>query len=172
LTGSIGVLAGKIVVTELLHKLGITDDSAQRGANAAMFSTYEDFSLAGRERLEAFLDAVYAGFKEHVAAGRHLSTNRSRRRPRGGCGRARRQGRRGWFDELGGYECALRLAREAGKLAPDAHSRGCRLSARRGQSRRYTIGSSTPDRDSDSASPAASQSRMADRRDCLGRCDR
>src|SRR5712691_8522744 len=56
LTGSIGVLAGKVVVADLLKKLGITSDSATRGANAAMFSEFEDFSPAGRERLDAFLD--------------------------------------------------------------------------------------------------------------------
>src|SRR5437660_2011266 len=44
LTGSIGVLAGKFVLAGLMQKLGITDDSAQRGANAAMFSSFEDFS--------------------------------------------------------------------------------------------------------------------------------
>ena len=48
LTGSIGVLAGKLVVAELLHKLGVTSEGAQRGANAAMFSEFEDFSPAGR----------------------------------------------------------------------------------------------------------------------------
>src|SRR5712692_7101316 len=73
LTGSIGILAGKLVVGDLMKKLGVTDDTAQRGANAAMFSWVEDFSPAGRERLDAFLDAVYHGFKAHVAEGRHLS---------------------------------------------------------------------------------------------------
>ena len=73
LTGSIGVLAGKLVVGELLHKLGITDDSAERGANAGMFSVFEDFSPDARQRLDAFLDETYRGFKERVAAGRHLS---------------------------------------------------------------------------------------------------
>src|SRR6476646_9685918 len=73
LTGSIGVLAGKLVVADLLHKLGITDDSAQAGTNATMFSVFADFSPAARERLDTFLDAIYRGFKAHVAAGRHLS---------------------------------------------------------------------------------------------------
>src|SRR5207244_13004216 len=38
LTGSIGVLAGKIVVADLFSKLGVSTDSAQIGANAAMVS--------------------------------------------------------------------------------------------------------------------------------------
>ena len=48
LTGSIGVLAGKLVVTGLLDKLGVTSDAVKRGANAAMFSPFEDFSPPAR----------------------------------------------------------------------------------------------------------------------------
>ena len=44
LTGSIGVLAGKLVVSDLLQKLGLSTDSAQIGANAAMYSSTSDFS--------------------------------------------------------------------------------------------------------------------------------
>src|SRR5258708_3951179 len=75
LTGSIGVLAGKLVVAHLLNKIGVTTDSAERGANSGMFSTLRDFSPAERQRLDTFLDLTYRGFKEHVAAGRHLSAD-------------------------------------------------------------------------------------------------
>src|SRR6266480_5613387 len=51
----------------------LTTDMAERGANAGMFSAIKDFSPAERERLDAFLDMTYSGFKAHVAAGRHLS---------------------------------------------------------------------------------------------------
>src|SRR5260370_42009227 len=69
LTGSIGVLAGKLVIAGLLQKLGITTDAAERGANAGMFSTLRDFSPEARQRLDALLDLTYRGFKAHVAAG-------------------------------------------------------------------------------------------------------
>src|SRR5215469_4337099 len=42
LTGSIGVLAGKMVIGGLLQKLGITTDAVQKGANSGMFSPVED----------------------------------------------------------------------------------------------------------------------------------
>ena len=70
LTGSIGVLGGKIVLSGLMEKLGVTMDSAERGANSGMFSVTQDFTAAERARLEAELDDTYAGFKNHVAAGR------------------------------------------------------------------------------------------------------
>src|SRR5207248_7320274 len=75
LTGSIGVLAGKLVIPESLKRLRVTTDSAERGANSGMFSTLRDFSPAERQRLDTFLDLTYRGFKEHVAAGRHLSAD-------------------------------------------------------------------------------------------------
>src|SRR5439155_12841498 len=68
LTGSIGVLAGKLVIAGLLQKIGVSVDTAERGANAGMFSAMQDFSPEARQRLDAFLDQTYRGFKEHVAA--------------------------------------------------------------------------------------------------------
>src|SRR5262249_56392399 len=73
LAGSIGVLAGKVVVSDFLKKIGVSTDSGQMGANAAMFSPTGDFSERGRARLEAFLDETYRGFKDHVATGRHMT---------------------------------------------------------------------------------------------------
>jgi protease-4 len=119
LTGSIGVLAGKLVITDLLHKLGITDDSAQTGTNAAMFSVFTDFSPAARERLDAFLDAIYRGFKARVAAGRHLSEAQVEAAAKGRVWSGEDAKEKGLVDELGGYGVALRLAREAAKIPDD-----------------------------------------------------
>ena len=47
LTGSIGVLAGKLVVADLLNKIGVSTDAAQFGANAAMLSATSEFSPIG-----------------------------------------------------------------------------------------------------------------------------
>jgi protease-4 len=119
LTGSIGVLAGKLVVTELAHKLGITDDSAQTGANAAMFSVFTDFSTTTRERLDTFLDVIYRGFKARVATGRHLSEEQVEAAAKGRVWSGEDAKEKGLVDELGGYGVALRLAREAAKIPED-----------------------------------------------------
>ena len=119
LTGSIGVLAGKLVIAGLLDKLGVTSESAQRGANAAMFSEYEDFSPAGRARLEAFLDMIYRGFKERVAAGRRMSAGQVEALAKGRVWSGEEAKERGLVDALGGYDVALRLAREAANIAAD-----------------------------------------------------
>jgi protease-4 len=120
LTGSIGVLAGKLVVSDLLKKIGISTDSAQFGANAAMSSATSPFSPIARSRLEAFLDATYQGFKDHVAAGRHMSPDAVEAVAKGRVWSGEEAKARGLVDALGGYEVALRLARQAAGISPDA----------------------------------------------------
>jgi len=120
LTGSIGVLAGKFVLGGLMQKLGVTVDSATRGANAGMFSATEDFSPQARARLNAELDDTYAGFKAHVAAGRNMSPDAVEAVAKGRVWSGADAKQRGLVDALGGYETALKLAREAAKLPDDA----------------------------------------------------
>ena len=120
LTGSIGVLAGKLVVSDLFRKLGMSTDSAQVGANAAMYSSTSEFSTRAHSRLEAFLDETYKGFKDHVASGRHMTQEQVEEVARGRVWSGEDAKARGLVDELGGSAVALRLAKEAAKLAPDA----------------------------------------------------
>jgi protease-4 len=120
LTGSIGVLAGKMVVSDLLKKIGISTDSAQIGGNAAMFSPTEGFSERGRARLEAFLDETYKGFKDHVATGRHMTEEEVEAVAKGRVWSGEEAKARGLVDELGGYAAALRLAKQAANIAPEA----------------------------------------------------
>ena len=120
LTGSIGVLAGKLVVSDLFRKLGMSTDSAQVGANAAMYSSTSEFSRRAHSRLEAFLDETYKGFKDHVASGRHMTQEEVEEVARGRVWSGEDAKARGLVDELGGSAVALRLAKEAAKLAPDA----------------------------------------------------
>jgi protease-4 len=120
LTGSIGVLAGKLVVADLLKKIGVSTDSAQIGANAAMFSPTADFSARARSRLEAFLDETYKGFKDHVATGRHMTAEEVEAVAKGRVWSGEDAKARGLVDELGGYSVALRLAKQAANLPPDA----------------------------------------------------
>jgi protease IV len=120
LTGSIGVLAGKLVVADLLKKIGVSTDSVQIGANASMFSPTENFSARAHSRLEAFLDEIYKGFKDHVATGRHMSQEEVEAVAKGRVWSGEDAKARGLVDELGGYQAAIRLAKEAANLPPEA----------------------------------------------------
>jgi len=66
LTGSIGVLGGKLATTEMWRKIGVTFKEYKRGQNAGMFSTDDVFTDSERARMRAFLDEDYAAFKKHV----------------------------------------------------------------------------------------------------------
>ncbi|MGA8550860.1 MAG: signal peptide peptidase SppA [Stellaceae bacterium] len=120
LTGSIGVLAGKVVVSGLLKKIGVTTDSAQFGANAGMASATSQFSPFAEARVQALLDATYKGFKDHVAAGRHMGPDAVEAVAKGRVWTGADAKAHGLVDALGGYGTALRLAREAAGIAPEA----------------------------------------------------
>jgi len=120
LTGSIGVLAGKLVVADLLKKAGVSTDSAQVGANAAMFSPTVEFSARAHSRLEAFLDEIYKGFKDHVATGRHMTQEAVEAVAKGRVWSGEDAKAHGLVDELGGYQAAIRLAKDAANLPPEA----------------------------------------------------
>src|ERR1035437_5528455 len=66
LTGSIGVLGGKLATTEMWRKIGVTFKEYKRGQNAGLFSTEDVFTESERARVRALLDEVYADFKKHV----------------------------------------------------------------------------------------------------------
>jgi protease IV len=161
LTGSIGIIAGKIVIGEALRKLGITDDSVQRGANADMFSVYNDFSPTGRQRLDAFLDETYRGFKEHVATGRHLSEAQVEAAAKGRVWTGEEAKEKGLVDEVGGYDVALRLAREAAKIPADKPFKLTVFPREKGTIETIYDRLFNTDHDNDAASPTAAQGRAS-----------
>jgi protease-4 len=73
LTGSIGVVGGKLATTEMWRKIGITFKEYKRGQNAGIFSADEVFTESERARLQQFMDDIYTVFKGHVTA---IRTNR------------------------------------------------------------------------------------------------
>jgi len=107
-------------VADLFKKLGVSTDSAQLGANAAMFSSASDFSEQAHSRLEAFLDDTYKGFKDHVASGRQMTQEAVEEVAKGRVWSGEDAKARGLVDELGGYVVALRLAKEAARIPLDA----------------------------------------------------
>ncbi|QFG25233.1 signal peptide peptidase SppA [Actinomadura sp. WMMB 499] len=120
ITGSIGVVVGKAVVTDLLEKVGVGMGTVADGDHARMFSSTKEFSESEWERINASLDRIYDDFTAKVAQGRGLSRERVHELARGRVwtGADAREG--GLVDELGGLEAALELARKKGGLAADA----------------------------------------------------
>jgi protease-4 len=120
ITGSIGVLGGKMLTRKLFEKLGVTYDTVKTASNADMFSDIDDFSAHGWQRFQAWLDRVYVDFTTKVADGRGLPLEKVQQIARGRIWSGEDAKNIGLVDELGGWHVALRLAREAAGLAVDA----------------------------------------------------
>ncbi len=119
-TGSIGVVDGKLVVDAALARAGLTAGHVGQGANATYFSSRHGFDDRAAARHQAFLDDVYARFRHHVAEGRGLDPGRVRELAKGRVWTGAQAHERGLVDALGGLETALAAARELAGLAPDA----------------------------------------------------
>jgi protease-4 len=120
ITGSIGVFGGKLVVRELLDRVGLTTGSVQRGDRALMFSARQRFSEAEQERLAATIDAIYDDFVAKVAAGRGRPVAEIESLARGRVWTGEDARANGLVDELGSLRDAVRIARERGGLREDA----------------------------------------------------
>jgi protease IV len=70
ITGSIGVVGGKLATTGLWEKVGVSFKEYRRGANAGMLSSAHVFSEPERVRMQAWMDEIYGVFKGHVVAAR------------------------------------------------------------------------------------------------------
>ena len=123
ITGSIGVFMGKPVLRELLGRAGVTTDSITDGtgaASATMFSSSRPFSDDEWERINAWLDAVYADFTDKVASGRRMSAERVHELARGRVWTGADAIANGLADEAGGLREAIAIARKRAGLPADA----------------------------------------------------
>ena len=68
ITGSIGVVSGKLITNPMWAKAGITFTPYQRGKNAGMLSSATPFNPEERERMQSYMDEIYGVFKGHVKA--------------------------------------------------------------------------------------------------------
>lgn len=66
ITGSIGVVVGKLATTETFSKIGVTWKDYNRGANAALLSSSNTFTDGERKKLQGWMDDIYGVFKGHV----------------------------------------------------------------------------------------------------------
>lgn len=144
LTGSIGVVAGKLVTRGLRQRLGLTVDEAHRGSFALMYSPHRRFTDTQWERLGAFLDHAYDDFVDRVVAARGLPRGRVDELARGRVWTGADAYRHGLIDELGGYREAQRAVRRQLELADDAPLR-LRLLPRQSLAERLGLRQVDPD---------------------------
>lgn len=119
LTGSIGVVAGKLVARELADTLGITVDEIRIGEHAGMWSGHRPFTPSERVKLETSLDRVYEDFTAKVAAGRRQSRAQVEAAAKSQVWTGAQARELGLVDALGGYQVALDQVRSVARLAPE-----------------------------------------------------
>ncbi len=117
LTGSIGVVGGKIVLGGLENKVGLTTDVVTRGANAGILSTAAPFSDSERKAMTALMKETYDGFVSKALdgrqrAGRTMTRERLLELAGGRVWTGRQAKANGLVDELGTVGDAVLAARK------------------------------------------------------------
>lgn len=116
ITGSIGVIGGKIVLRHLWEKLGINWEHVQVGDNAGMWSFNQTYTASGWERLNTQLDYTYNQFIDRVAEGRKLPREHVEQVAKGRIWSGEDALKYSLVDRLGDLKDAIDLAKEMAGL--------------------------------------------------------
>ncbi|MED5812724.1 signal peptide peptidase SppA [Mycolicibacterium sp. 050232] len=123
ITGSIGVITGKLVSRELKDKLGVGSDSLRTNPNADAWSSNTPFTDEQHTQIEAETDLLYTDFISRVADGRKLSVAQVDEVARGRIWTGADALEHGLVDELGGLRTAITRAKVLAGLDPDTKVR-------------------------------------------------
>jgi protease-4 len=118
ITGSIGVVMGKVVVGGAMDKLDINFERVTFGESAGIFSSTTDFSPAQLARLNQMLDATYADFTGKAAQGRGKTQEEIEKVAKGRVWSGKDALAAGLVDELGGLSKAIDYTKTKVGLQP------------------------------------------------------
>jgi protease-4 len=122
-TGSIGVVGGKLNLGGLYERIGVSKDGVERGARAGLVSDHRDFTSDERAAVKREIQGVYDIFVDRVAAGRGMSRESVEEVGGGRVWSGARARSIGLVDAVGGPLEALRAVRtRAGIDTDDAFS--------------------------------------------------
>lgn len=116
ITGSIGVVGGKLATKDLFDKVGVTFKASRRGKNSGMLSTAETFTEAERQKMQSWMDEIYGVFKQHVVDARGDKLKKTIDEVAGGRVYTGEQALElGLVDKIGGLADAVKAAADAAK---------------------------------------------------------
>ncbi len=111
LTGSIGVVGGKLVTKGLWDWIGITFHETKIGENADLYNTSRKFDDRQRALVHRYMEDVYGEFKDRVKKGRGDRLKKDLESIAGGRVYTGRQAKDlGLVDKLGGLQDAIKFA--------------------------------------------------------------
>lgn len=119
ITGSIGVVTGKLVARGLKDRLGVSSDVVRSNANADAWSVDLPFTSEQQAQVEAEADLCYDDFVKRVAEGRSLPVDDVEAVARGRVWTGADAIERHLVDELGGLRAAIRRAKILAGLDAD-----------------------------------------------------
>ena len=119
LTGSIGVVGGKIAFEKFFEKIGITTSVVQRGKNSGVLSITTPFSDSEKVAMQKMLNDIYAQFTTKAAAGRKMEVDKLEKMARGRVYTGAQALQLGLVDELGTLADAIAHAKKAAGLDPE-----------------------------------------------------
>lgn len=124
LTGSIGVVGGKIALKGLFDKVGISTDVVARGANSGILASDDVWTKSERRAMETMMKDVYGLFLDKALAGRHAAGKKMTRKQlidlaEGRVWTGRQALENGLIDALGSLEDAVAEAKVLGGLKAD-----------------------------------------------------
>ncbi len=116
LTGSIGVVGGKLAIGGTFNKLGIKTEIISRGANSGILSSEKPFTESERKAMTALMHDVYDQFLDKALEGRKKAGKKMTREELvnlagGRIWTGRQAKENGLIDELGSLEDAIAAAR-------------------------------------------------------------
>ena len=119
LTGSIGVVMGKVIFGGTYEKLGINIESTSNGRYAEIYSPVRPFSDEERAKVEEQMLAFYDQFVEKVAEARQTTPEQIDEVAQGRVWTGRQARRVGLVDDLGGLDRAVALAKQRANIPLD-----------------------------------------------------
>jgi protease-4 len=112
ITGSIGVLTGKLNLAGLYSLLGLSTDYVATSDNATLFSDQQNFTPQQEAYIEKSLHETYSEFTRGVAEGRGLSVEAVDKIGKGREWTGAQAKDLGLVDDLGGLDRAIEVAKD------------------------------------------------------------
>jgi protease IV len=112
LTGSIGVITGKIVTGGTWAKVGANMEATSSGKNSEMASPIRPFNDSERAKIQEGIRSFYDQFVEKAAESRHMAPAKLEAMARGRVWTGRQAKQIGLVDDLGGLDRALAVAKQ------------------------------------------------------------
>ena len=119
LTGSIGVVGGKLAFEKFYEKIGITTSVVHRGKNSGVLSMTTPFTEGEREAMQKMLNDIYGQFTKKAATGRKMDYEKLEKMARGRVYTGAQALQLGLVDELGTLADAIAHAKKAAGLDPE-----------------------------------------------------